>query len=91
MVTEARKRANAKWDKENMTILGCRVKKDYAARFRAACVAAGTTPNAVLKQAADDLWLLLSAVYFLDFGSFRLFSRQANNRMIPRISVSADM
>ena len=32
----------------------CRVKKDYAARFRAACVAAGTTPNAVLKQAADD-------------------------------------
>ena len=54
MVTEARKRANAKWDKENMTILGCRVKKDYAARFRAACVAAGTTPNAVLKQAADD-------------------------------------
>ena len=54
MVTEARKRANAKWDKENMTILGCRVKKDYAARFRATCVAAGTTPNAVLKQAADD-------------------------------------
>ena len=30
MVTEARKRANAKWDKENMTILGCRVKKDYS-------------------------------------------------------------
>lgn len=54
MVTEARKRANAKWDKENMTILGCKVKKDYATRFRAACVAAGTTPNAVLKQAADD-------------------------------------
>ena len=50
MVTEARKRANAKWDKENMTIIGCKVKKDYAARFRAACVAAGTTPNAVLKM-----------------------------------------
>ena len=32
MVTEARKRANAKWDKENMTIIGCKVKKDYAAR-----------------------------------------------------------
>lgn len=54
MVTEARKRANAKWDKENMTILGCKVKKDYAAKFRAACAAQGTTPNAVLKQAADD-------------------------------------
>lgn len=54
MVTEARKRANAKWDKENMTILGCKVKKEYAAKFRAACAAQGTTPNAVLKQAADD-------------------------------------
>ena len=54
MVTEARKRANAKWDKENMTILGCKVKKEYAAKFRAVCAAQGTTPNAVLKQAADD-------------------------------------
>lgn len=54
MVTEARKRANAKWDKENMTILGCKVKKEYAAKFRAACAAQGTTPNAILKQAADD-------------------------------------
>lgn len=52
-VSDARKKANAKWDKENMTIIGCKVRKDYAARFRAACAAAGTTPNAVLKQAAD--------------------------------------
>lgn len=57
MVTEARKRANAKWDKENMTILGCKVKKEYAAKFRAVCAAQGTTPNAVLKQAADDFML----------------------------------
>ena len=49
-----RKRANAKWDKENMTTLGCKVKKEYAAKFRAVCAAQGTTPNAVLKQAADD-------------------------------------
>ena len=33
MVTEARKRANAKWDKENMTIIGCKVKKDYACQI----------------------------------------------------------
>ena len=39
MVTEARKRANAKWDKENMTIIGCKVKKDYAAN-KGACVMA---------------------------------------------------
>ena len=25
MVTEARKRANAKWDKENMVVLACKV------------------------------------------------------------------
>lgn len=54
MVTEARKRANSKWDKENMTLLGCRVKKSFADEFKAACAAAGTTPNAVLKQAAQD-------------------------------------
>lgn len=57
MVSDARKKANMKWDKENMTILGCRVKKEYAAKFRAACAAQGTTPNAVLKQAADDFML----------------------------------
>lgn len=54
MVTEARKRANVKWDKENMTILGCRVRKDFAEQFKAACTEAGTTSNAVLKQAAED-------------------------------------
>lgn len=52
-VSESRKKANTKWDKENMTILGCRVKKDYAAKFKSACLAVGTTPNAVLKAAAD--------------------------------------
>lgn len=54
MVSEKKKASNSKWDKENMTTLACRVKKDYAAKFRAACAAQGTTPNAVLKQAADD-------------------------------------
>ena len=54
MVTEARKRANAKWDKENMVVLACKVKRETAEQFKAACAAQGTTPNAVLKQAADD-------------------------------------
>ena len=30
MVTEARKRANAKWDKENMVVLACKVKRETA-------------------------------------------------------------
>ena len=30
MVTEARKRANAKWDKENMVVLACKVTRETA-------------------------------------------------------------
>lgn len=51
MVTEARKRANAKWDKENMVVLACKVKRETAEQFKAACAAHGTTSNAVLQQA----------------------------------------
>ena len=51
MVTEARKRANAKWDKENMVVLACKVKREMAEQFKAACAAQGTTSNAVLQQA----------------------------------------
>ena len=51
MVTEARKRANAKWDKENMVVLACKVKRETAEKFKAACATQGTTSNAVLQQA----------------------------------------
>ena len=51
MVTEARKRANAKWDKENMVVLACKVKRETAEQFKAACAAQGTTSNAVLQRA----------------------------------------
>ena len=44
MLSDAKKKANAKWDKAHMMILGCKVRKDLA----------GTTPNAVLKQAAEQ-------------------------------------
>ena len=30
-VSEAKKRSNAKYDKEHMTILGCKVRKEFAA------------------------------------------------------------
>lgn len=54
MVTEAKKRSNAKWDKENMTMLGCKVRKTKADEFKAACKLSGTTPNAVFRRAMDD-------------------------------------
>lgn len=54
MVTEAKKRSNAKWDKENMTMLGCKVRKAKADEFKAACKLSGTTPNAVFRKAMDE-------------------------------------
>lgn len=51
MVTEAQKKASAKWDKENMVVLACKVKRETAELFKAACAAQGTTSNAVLQQA----------------------------------------
>lgn len=54
MVTPAKRKTNNAWDKANMTILGCKVRKDYAQRVRAACSANGDTVNAVLKAALDS-------------------------------------
>ena len=34
-VSQAQKKATAKWDKENMTTLGCKVKKSEAEQFKA--------------------------------------------------------
>lgn len=49
-----KREANDRWDKANMSVMGVKVRKDYAERFKAACKAAGTNPNAVFKKAADD-------------------------------------
>ena len=54
-LTEAKRRANNKYIAANMTVLGCKVRKDKAELFRAACKAAGTTPNAVFTAAMDNL------------------------------------
>ena len=51
MVTEAQKKASAKWDKENMVVLACKVKRETAEQFKAACAAQGKKSNAVLQQA----------------------------------------
>lgn len=54
VIYESQKRASAKWDKEHMTIVGTKVRRTYAAEFKEACIAAGTTPSAVIKKAMDD-------------------------------------
>lgn len=53
-VAESRKRAKVKWDAENMTTLGCRVKKEQADRFKAYCSEIGKTSNAVLRDYVLD-------------------------------------
>lgn len=49
-VSQAQKKANAKWDKENMTTLGCKVKKSEAAQFKEYAKQQGTTANSLLKN-----------------------------------------
>ena len=53
-VSEKKKLSNAKWDKANMTVMACKVRKDTADKFKECCAAADTTPNAVLQQAVKE-------------------------------------
>lgn len=53
-ISEAKRRANNKWDAANMTTLGCRMRRDKAELFKAACTEAGTTVNAVFTAAMDS-------------------------------------
>ena len=53
-VSEAKKKANAKWDSENMATLACKVKKAQAEAFKSYCAERGQTSNAVLKDYVLD-------------------------------------
>lgn len=53
-LTDAKRRANNKYIKENMTILACKVRKDYAERVKALAAEDGTTVNAIIKAALDE-------------------------------------
>lgn len=47
---ESQKRASLKWDKENMTVLSCKIRKEQAIAFKAHCENQGSTSNTVLKD-----------------------------------------
>lgn len=49
-VPEKKKQSNARWDRENMATLGCRVKKEQAAAFKSYAQKQGKTANTVLKE-----------------------------------------
>lgn len=56
-LTDAKRKANNKYIAANMTVLGCKVRKDKAERFKTACKSAGTTPNAIFTAAMDSFLL----------------------------------
>lgn len=53
-LTDAQRRANNKYISKNMTVLGCKVRKDYADRVRQKAKDEGTSVNAILKKALDE-------------------------------------
>lgn len=53
-LTEAQRRANNKYIAKNYTVLGVKVRKDEAEKFKEACKAAGTTPNSIFQAAMRD-------------------------------------
>ena len=48
--SESQKRASLKWDKENMVVLSCKMKRLQAEAFKAHCESQGKTSNTVLKD-----------------------------------------
>ena len=48
--SEAQKKASAKYQKENIASLACRVKKEQAEKFKSYCESIGKTSNAVLRD-----------------------------------------
>lgn len=49
-VSEKKKASNARWDKENMANVSCKIKKEDAEAFRAYAAAQGKTAHALLKE-----------------------------------------
>ena len=53
-VSEKKKLSNQKWDRENMTSMSIRLRKEYAAKVKAAAARAGSTPGTIMRKAIDD-------------------------------------
>lgn len=53
-VSESKKKANAKWDSENMATVACKIKKNQAEKFKSYCSSIGKTSNAVIRDYVLD-------------------------------------
>lgn len=54
-ITEARKRANAKWDREHMTSVSVKMTRTMADKLSAACAKLGLTKGEVLRKAVLEV------------------------------------
>lgn len=52
-VSDAKKLSSRKWDKKNMTTVGCRITREKADLFKLSCLKLGTCPNAVFIKAVE--------------------------------------
>lgn len=66
-VSDAQKRARNKYDAQNYTVTGCKIRKEYAEAFRARCEQYDTTPAAVLRAALDAFMETHQATDPVDF------------------------
>lgn len=49
-VSEAKRRANNKWDAANMCHIACKMRRDVADEFRTLAERNGTNPNALIRE-----------------------------------------
>ena len=54
MISLAKRKSNNKWDRANMEVLCCKVRRCYAERLRAVIADNGDTINAVIRRALDE-------------------------------------
>lgn len=52
--SEAKRRADNKYNLAHYTVLGCKMKITEAEEFKNACKDSGTTPNAVFRKAIEN-------------------------------------
>lgn len=53
-VSDAKKKANNKWDAAHMQNLSVKVRREYADQIREKAAAQGTTIGAILRKALDE-------------------------------------
>ena len=53
-VSDAKRKSNEKWDKENMAYQTVKVRRELLERFKATCAERGDRVNTVLREAMEN-------------------------------------